>query len=381
MPSVACPPEVDAAVVGGGLFGAWLARTLARRHGASVALVEREGELCARASYKNQARVHNGYHYPRSILTGLRSRVNSARFLTEYADCIDTGFTMLYAVARARSNVTAAQFRAFCERIEAPLRPAGSAERALFDAERIEDVWIAEEWAFDATKLAARLAQELSDARVPVLLRHEAERVARGPGGLLLAARSLADGGARTIAAKRVFNCTYSSLNTLPARSGLPRLALKQELAEIALVRVPRAFERLGVTVMCGPFFSCMPFPARGLHSLSHVRYTPHLAFHDRELLRENEDVLAELHPRTRVLAMQKDAARYLPIAAAFEPVESLFELKTVLPASEQDDSRPILFHAHAELPGLVSVLGAKIDNVYDLEPELARLFAQDAAA
>ena len=26
---------------------------------------------------------------------------------------------------------------------------------------------------------------------------------------------------------------------------------------------------------MCGPFFSAMPFPARGLHTLSHVRYTP----------------------------------------------------------------------------------------------------------
>lgn len=53
-----------------------------------------------------------------------------------------------------------------------------------------------------------------------------------------------------------------------------------------------------------------------------------------------------------------------------------MIELKTVLPQSEQDDSRPILFHRHTELPGLVSVLGGKVDNIYDLERELAPLRA-----
>lgn len=377
------PEAVDAVVVGGGLFGAWLALALVRRHGARVVLVEREPALLSRASYRNQARVHNGYHYPRSILTGLRSRVNSARFLAEYADCVDRDFTMLYAVARQRSNVTAAQFETFCARIGAPLRPAGPEARALFDPERVEAVWVAEEWAFDAARLAARLADELAAARVPVFLGHEARRAARSDGArrLALEVRALADGVERSVRADHVFNCTYSALNALPVRSGLGKLALKQELAEIALVDVPPSFAHLGVTVMCGPFFSCMPFPARGLHSFSHVRYTPHLAFHDREVEFENQAYFEGLAPRPRFEAMQKDAARYLPIVTTFRHRESLFELKTVLPQSEQDDSRPILFHVHPELPGLVSVLGAKIDNVYDLEPELVRLLARDTAA
>jgi len=61
----------DAIVIGGGFFGCRLALALAR-NGARVAVIEKESALLSRASFNNQARVHHGYHYPRSILTGLR---------------------------------------------------------------------------------------------------------------------------------------------------------------------------------------------------------------------------------------------------------------------------------------------------------------------
>jgi hypothetical protein len=164
-------------------------------------------------------------------------------------------------------------------------------------------------------------------------------------------------------------------------RSGLPKLALKQELAEIALVEVPPELARIGVTVMCGPFFSCMPFPARAVHSLSHVRYTPHHSWLDREQEFDNQEYFASLRPESSFDAMRRDAARYVPLLARCSLKESLFELKTVLPQSEQEDSRPILFVRHPELPGLVSVLGSKIDNVYDLETELGQTLATETTA
>ncbi|WP_406696638.1 FAD-dependent oxidoreductase [Singulisphaera sp. Ch08] len=62
----------DVVVVGGGFFGCMIALHL-RRQNARVAVVERGSRLLGRASYHNQARVHNGYHYPRSVLTAFRS--------------------------------------------------------------------------------------------------------------------------------------------------------------------------------------------------------------------------------------------------------------------------------------------------------------------
>ena len=64
---------------------------------------------------------------------------------------------------------------------------------------------------------------------------------------------------------------------------------------------------------------------------------------------------------------MLKDARRYLPILEESKYIDSLWEVKTVLPRSEVDDSRPILFKEDHGLEGLTSIMGSKIDNVYDM--------------
>ncbi|UUZ52767.1 hypothetical protein LP419_26595 [Massilia sp. H-1] len=78
-----------------------------------------------------------------------------------------------------------------------------------------------------------------------------------------------------------VFNCTYSGLNQLTGDFPGVRTGLKHEITEMALMQLPPELLNLGVTLMDGPFFSMMPFPARGLHTLSHVRYTPHMHWQD----------------------------------------------------------------------------------------------------
>jgi hypothetical protein len=70
---------------------------------------------------------------------------------------------------------------------------------------------------------------------------------------------------------------------------------------------------------------------------------------------------------------MLLDARRYMPILEQCKYVKSLWEVKTVLPQSETDDSRPILFKPNYGLPGLHSVMGGKIDNVYDVIQEIDR--------
>ena len=69
----------------------------------------------------------------------------------------------------------------------------------------------------------------------------------------------------------------------------------------------------------------------------------------------------------TRVDRMVRDASRYLPLLAKSTYRESLFEVKTTLAKNEYDDGRPILFRESTNAPGLYSVLGGKIDNIYDI--------------
>lgn len=358
---------VNALVIGGGFYGCVIAAFLARREGVGqVVLVEREKYLMSRASHNNQARVHNGYHYPRSFVTAHRSRVNFPGFVSDWSPAIRSDFTKLYAIARRNSKVTSRQFLRFCQEIGAQVEPADEKLKGLFDNGLIDNVFVAQEYAFDSRVLASLLSKELAELGVEIRCDTRALEV-NGCSNSGLCVRLVGPAGEEgEVQTKWAFNCTYSGLNQIAGGSDDHGASLKQEITEIAQVRVPPGLSDLGVTVMDGPFFSLMPFPPRGLHTLSHVRYTPHLSWMDQKGVDPYER-LANYGQESRVEWMIRDAARYMPAIRDVRYEGSLYEVKTVLQKNEVDDGRPILFHRDRSLPGLFSVLGGKIDNIYDV--------------
>ena len=359
----------DAVIIGGGFYGAAIAIYLARNRGFSkVVLLERGPVMLGRASYNNQARVHNGYHYPRIFTTAFRSRINLPRFVRDHPAAVKQDFTKLYAIARKGSKVTARQFQRFCREIGAPLETAPSALRKLFVPRLIEEVFCVEEFAFDSTKLAGWARDELAVAGVEVRLNTSALAINRSHDAcsvICMSGQYKAE-----LKAHFVFNCTYSGLNQLGGGFAGTKTSLKHEIAEMALVAAPPALRDIGVTVMDGPFFSMMPFPARGLHTLSHVRYTPHLSWVDAPQL-DPYHKMDQYARDTRVDRMIRDVGRYMPAVFDAQYVESLFEVKTILVKNEDDDGRPILFERDAGIPGCYSILGGKIDNIYDVLEKL----------
>lgn len=363
---------VDAVIIGGGFYGAAIAIYLAKTRGLRrVVLLEREPELLLRASYNNQARVHNGYHYPRSFTTAFRSRVNLPRFVSDWPQVIKKDFVKLYAIARRNSKVTAKQFERFCHEIGAKIEPAEAGLKRLFDPRLIEEVFLVEEYVFDATRLADWAEKELKEAGVDVRFSTCATAIERtATENTLLVTSQTASGESSVLNCRYVFNCTYSGLNQFSGDFPGTQTGLKQEVTEMALMQAPDVLKDIGITVMDGPFFSMMPFPARGLHTLSHVRYTPHFSWKDEQGI-DPYKRLAEYDQATRVDRMVRDVGRYLPAVLDAKYIDSLFEVKTVLVKNEGDDGRPILFEKHTELPGCYSVLGGKIDNIYDVLEKL----------
>jgi len=369
----------DAVIIGGGFYGAAISIYLARQRGLKrILLVEREAALLTRASYNNQARVHNGYHYPRSFTTAYRSRINLPKFVRDWPEVVKRDFIKLYAIARRNSKVTARQFERFCREIGASITPAEPALRALFEPRLIEDVFLVEEYAFDSTKLADWARRELLEAGVEVRLETRVTEILPTANNSLLISMQPRHGGEEHVRCRYVFNCTYSGLNQLGGSFPGTSTGLKHEVTEMALMQVPPALQELGITIMDGPFFSMMPFPARGLHTLSHVRYTPHFHWKDEPGI-DPYQKLANYERQTRADRMVRDVSRYLPAVLKGKHVDSLFEVKTVLVKNEGDDGRPILFEKHPELLGCYSVLGGKIDNIYDVLEKLdAEKFVAD---
>jgi glycine/D-amino acid oxidase-like deaminating enzyme len=352
----------DAVIVGGGFFGCSIARYLAPRM-KRVTVIEREEELFRHASWANQARIHNGYHYPRSLQTAYRSRANFQSFVQDFPECVVSNFTKLYAIGRQQSKVSARQFERFCNIIGAPWKPARNEHARLFEPRLIEAVYEVTEYAFDAGILRDTLRRMLQVAGVEVRLNTLVERVETS------GTRSrvfLSDGSELETA--YLFNCTYAGLKHIPGLSSHCRTPLKQEITELALIEPPDELRGLGITVMCGPFFSTMPFPPRSLHTLSHVRYTPHCSWVNTGV--DSPDpyaVMAAYRRPTRSYHMLKDAQRYLPALARARIVDSLFEIKTLLVRNEIDDGRPILMERSESANAVYSIMGGKIDNIYDV--------------
>lgn len=362
----------DVAVIGGGFYGMYLASHFARK-GRSVVIIEERDAFMGRASYVNQARVHQGYHYPRSVLTALRSRVSFPRFVAEFPRCVVSSFEKYYLIGKVLGKVTARQFERFCLRIGAHCEPAPHRLTRHLNPSLVEASFSTVEYAFDSVELKRDMEERLNSSRVSARLGTRVSSVTPAGDGLVL---SLAGPGEdpevwETITARQVFNCTYSRLNSVLAGSSLPLIPLKHELTELCLVEVPDEVRGMGITVMCGPFFSCMPFPSTPYHSFSHVRYTPHATWYEGADGPKGEPPSG---PRRSAWgAMRADARRYMPILGEACYKESLWEVKTVLPSSEVDDSRPILFRRDQGARGFHCVMGGKIDNVYDVVDAIER--------
>lgn len=357
-------------IAGGGFFGCSIAMMLHRR-GYYPIVVEEAPDLLTRASRVNQARVHGGYHYPRSLMTAYRSRQNYEKFRSHYREAIVDDFTKIYAVGRWFSKVTADQFEIFMKRVGAPLAEAPSITRRLFNPTLTERIWVARECAFDCSILRDLLRREMDAAGIEVRLNTVVDSVSPHGEGVIAA---LSDGS--EIAADYLFNATYAGLNRLTSASGLPLIPLKHELAEMALVELPEELHGLSVTMMCGPFFSFMPFPSLGLTTLSHVRYTPHAHWLENERTgpRDSQRIFDSFPKHSHFDLMAADASRYIPALRNAVQRDSLWTVKTLLPLSETDDGRPILFQRDPKLPAVIHVMGGKIDNIFDVEDEIGRL-------
>lgn len=348
--------DVDTVVIGAGFYGCEVALLMKQLGHKRVVLAECRQGILERASFVNQARVHNGYHYPRSIPTAIRSHVNYQRFIEAYRYAVLPDMTMIYAIAKG-SRVSASQFVRFCETMGIPCREPHIHLTRLFEPGLIEECFLTQEIAFDSRRLADQLFSRINESMVDLRLASRAQIVGADDRAVTVAL------GNNILRTRFVFNCTYAEL---PFAGIALRAGIKRELTEMLLLRPPRVLTKVGVTVMDGPFFSTMPFPSVGLHSLSHVRYTPHWAV--------NDNAFHDLSPlRSNGIAMLREAAHFLPCLTAAQPIRSIFEIKAILTRNEDDDGRPILIEQSEASPRIWSILGSKIDNIFDALDFIAR--------
>lgn len=404
--------QYDRIIIGAGLYGLYAALFCGMR-GLSVLVLEKEPDSFSRATYINQARVHMGYHYPRSLSTAMKSAGYFKRFVDDYGFCIHDKFDQIYATSANFSWTNAEQFMDFCKAADIKCDEVSPSQ--YFQPKMCDGAFLTQEYTYDAHILRDYFLDEISKYNnIEIEFAAEIEHIVRdGSVYRLLYKKGMESAAPANVYTSFVLNATYASVNQILKKvvsdenlcdsskgkeakgagdafdGSRSPFAIKYELCEIILCDVDEKLKNIGLTVMDGPFFSIMPFGLTGKHSLTSVTFTPHVTSYDElptfkcQQLLKNEgsynctpDSLGNCNrcpckPETSWDYMSHLAMKYMKPEYGFYYRESLFSMKPILKSSEIDDSRPTAIKVLSSSPKFISVLSGKINTVYDLDDYL----------
>lgn len=367
--------DFDRVVVGAGLFGAYSALVLARK-GLKVCLVEQGHEILGRASYVNQARLHTGLHYPRSLHTAIETKNYYEKFRIRYPSAI-RDFQQIYAISRYNSKTNLNDFSNFISRLG--IKVLEISPDIYFRKSSILGAFQVEEPTFDSLKLRKLFQDEIrSSPNIKVMLNSKVigGAVDENDVELVLENGTVVVGAGLIIAA-------YAGINGIRSKLKLDVLPLTFEIADVHIVKVPQLLENLGFTVMDGPFWSLMPFGYTGFSSLTSVGLTP-LAksrnfprFSCQNLRQDcSPSGLANcstcsVRPKSNLEHISMQVALHLKDFNGFEPKQRLTTVKTILTSSEVDDSRPTVIKKEVS-SNVWTIFSGKVTTLFDVEEGLS---------
>ena len=139
----------DKIIIGSGIYGMYAAkRILEKKSDEKVLILEVEETYFNRGSYINQARLHNGYHYPRSYSTASKSANYFERFYNDFKEGINDSFEKIYAVASDYSWTNGEQFQKFCDNLN--VQCDEMPKEKFFNKNTIDKAFRTKEFTFDA---------------------------------------------------------------------------------------------------------------------------------------------------------------------------------------------------------------------------------------
>jgi glycine/D-amino acid oxidase-like deaminating enzyme len=363
----------DKIIIGAGLYGLYSAYKCKDQ---KVLVLECDSHAFSRATYVNQARVHMGYHYPRSYSTAIKSARYFERFNDDFGFCVEREFEKIYAISDKFSWTSAHQFKKFCDYSKIDCEQISPTK--YFNDSMCQGAFLTKEYTYDAMILKDYYLEKLRK-QDNIQIRYNSK---------ISDIKQLNDHYQVSLESGEVYstdfllNATYASTNQISNMLGFDLFNIKYELCEIILCEVSEKLKDVGITVMDGPFFSIMPFGKTGLHSLTSVTFTPHVTSYDRLpnfKCQANSDGYCSpqqlgncntcpAKPQSAYSYMSNLAKKYLKEEYGFSYHSSLFSMKPILQASEIDDSRPTVIKQFSNDPTFISVLSGKINTVYDLD-------------
>lgn len=325
-------------VVGGGWYGCHIAKTLID-DGHVVELHEQQAMLFAGASGANPARLHLGFHYPRSKLTRAACQRNNREFMQHYGHLTHGVRTNVYAVA----DESLVDFGTYLDTLrgEVDLLPVDPAEYGLRNCEGA--VLTAER------HIVIGMARALFEGALAGHVRY----------GVPFAGYAGMPDFDVTI------DCTFCSAPGANAQ--------RFEPCVVGLLTGP---VDTAVTIMDGPFPSIYPWnEGHGVCSISSARYTPldrcdTYAAAAAVLDDEGADAICQAH----VEMMREQMAAFWPASRELFATVGFRKAIRSLPSSKADAR--IVDVAWSD-DATIAIRAGKIDAIFDAARQVQRMIAE----
>jgi len=325
-------------IIGAGIFGTTIAIKLAD-NGFEVDIFEKESDILQAASGINQYRLHRGYHYPRSMETGISSRQAYPLFEAEYGEAIIDKYDHYYCVPKKDSKVSGKDFLKFCQKSELEYKRAylPHLNNKIFDV-----VIEGKETLVDPIKLKKIIKNRINQRKINLMLKRAAT------------AKNIKD-------YDTVVNCTYANLNRILENYPEATRKYQFELCEKPVLKLPEKFKGVSAVIMDGPFFCIDPYADTDLHVMGNVVHAIHATnvglfpkIPDELKPFLNKGIIKN-PPYSRIEKFLESAAYFMPDIAGAEHIGSMYTIRTVLPKVDHTDERPTI----------VKKLNNKIINVF----------------
>jgi hypothetical protein len=367
----------DFLIIGGGIFGVYSSLYLAQR-GLKICLIEKEPALMQKASIVNQARLHAGYHYPRSIGTARIADEHKERFTREHKDFINFRFDQLYGIDKYGSFTDSKQFERFCETLKIKAEPVS--EHPLINFQRIQELYLTEEYSFDPILIAEYYKDKIKGfTNITIKMNTMVDKAWKNNINWIATVRDI-NSEEFEIEAPAVINATYCGTNTINRIFSIHGFRLMHEITEMAMIRSEQ-FCNTGITIMDGHFASLMPYGLSKLLSLSSVTYTHHKVSYEDEPVFDCQGLVSHCKPDSisvcNTCSARPDSAKnkmiqqirlYLNDHVDLDYAYSMYTIKTKLQASYIDDGRPTEIARLSSKPDYYCLFAGKINSIYEIE-------------
>jgi hypothetical protein len=357
--------RINVVVIGCGIFGAEIALKVSNI-GLSVKIFEANDDILLGASMNNQNRLHLGFHYPRDIETGIQSIRGFDLFKNKYEKCIQSNFLNTYFIASNNSLTDMDEYLIFCKELGVPFKNINSEDLPI----KLEGVGrgiSCNEVVYDCEILRDIVQENIKKNNIDISLKSRVEEISKNDDLFTLKTTS-----GEEVDADVVINATYGASNYLTEQLGILVPERQYEYTVVPIIELD--IDKIGITIMDGPFLTILPFGKTNKFLLYHVD----LSVIDSEVntklnlewLSKKTSPLSKINKEDYFNMMIDECKNFIPVLQKSKLIDFLEGPRMVLPRRDDSDERPSLI---TDTNYYIEVFSGKIDHSIWIAEEISK--------